>query len=118
MDRDKNLYKSNRSINIRSYLRWVAIGTISICISACVTTFFEKPDSVASTLTYPEFIAQVKQKQIEKVGISADRTQALVEAKDGKRTIVKLSPEDRQLIKILTENVVEIYVVPARDFNK
>lgn len=118
MHRDNNLDSSNRRINIRSYLQWVAIVTIAIGTSACSMTFLKKSDSVTNTLTYPEFIAQVKQKQIEKVGLSNDRTQALVEAKDGKRTIVKLSPDDPQLIQILTENVVEIYVVPARDFNK
>lgn len=89
--------------------------TIAVTTSACIDTFFKKSDSVTNTLTYPEFIAKVKQKQIEKVGISADRTQALVQAKDGQRTIVKLSPDDRQLISILTENVVEIYVMPASD---
>jgi cell division protease FtsH len=118
MHRGKNLAKSNRAIDIRSYLRWVAIGIIAISTSACVSTFFPKPDSVASTLTYPQFIAQVKQKQIEKVGISVDRTQALVQAKDGKKTIVKLSPGDPQLISILTENAVDVYVIPANNFNK
>jgi cell division protease FtsH len=118
MHRGKNLAKSNRAIDIRSYLRWVAIGIIAVSTSACVSTFFPKTDSVASTLTYPQFIAQVKQKQIEKVSLSSARTQALVEAKDGKRTIVKLSPADPQLISILTENTVDIYVIPANTFNK
>ncbi|PSB54976.1 hypothetical protein C7B77_16550 [Chamaesiphon polymorphus CCALA 037] len=92
--------------------------TIVTIASACDTTFFQKSDSVTNTLAYPEFIAKVKQKQIEKAGISADRTQALVEAKDGKKTIVKLSPDDSQLINILTENAVDIYVIPVRNFNK
>ncbi|AFY95495.1 ATP-dependent metallopeptidase FtsH/Yme1/Tma family protein [Chamaesiphon minutus] len=118
MHSEKNLDRANRNLNIRSYLQWVSIWTIAIGTSACVTTFFEKSDSVANTLTYPEFIAKVKQKKIEKISISNDRTQALVQAKDGEKTIVKLSPDDPQLINILTENVVKIYVIPAKDFNK
>jgi cell division protease FtsH len=48
--------------------------------------------------------------------LSADRSRAVVTAKDGTKALVNLPPNDNQLVNILTENVKgNIYVLPQND---
>jgi cell division protease FtsH len=83
---------------------------------ALATTFLEKPAPAQKTLKYSQFIQEVKQGEIENVGLSADRSRALVQAKDGTKALVNLPPNDNQLVNILTDNVKgNIYVLPQND---
>jgi ATP-dependent Zn protease len=64
------------------------------------------------SLEYNEFIQQVEQGKIKKVGLSADRTKALIKDREDTPIVVNLPAQNSQLIDILTKNSVEIYVIP------
>jgi cell division protease FtsH len=99
--------------------RWRNAGLyvlLAVVAIALATTFLEKPAPAQKTLKYSQFIQEVKQGDIENVGLSADRSRALVQAKDGTKMTVNLPPNDNQLINILTEKVKgNIYVLPQND---
>jgi cell division protease FtsH len=99
--------------------RWRNAGLyvlLTVVAIALATTFLEKPNPPQKTLKYSTFIQEVKRGEIENVGLSADRSRALVQAKDGTKMAVNLPPNDNQLINILTENVKgNIYVLPQND---
>jgi cell division protease FtsH len=99
--------------------RWRNAGLyvlLAVVAIALATTFLEKPAPAQKTLKYSQFIQEVKQGEIENVGLSADRSRALVQAKDGTKMTVNLPPNDNQLVNILTDNVKgNIYVLPQND---
>ena len=99
--------------------RWRNAGLyvlLAVVAIALATTFLEKPAPAQKTLKYSQFIQEVRQGEIENVGLSADRSRALVQAKDGTKALVNLPPNDNQLVSILTENVKgNIYVLPQND---
>ncbi len=99
--------------------RWRNAGLyvlLAVVAIALATTFLEKPAPAQKTLKYSQFIQEVKQGEIENVGLSADRSRALVQAKDGTKMTVNLPPNDNQLISILTDKVKgNIYVLPQND---
>jgi cell division protease FtsH len=99
--------------------RWRNAGLyvlLAVVAIALATTFLEKPAPALKTLKYSQFIQEVKRGEIENVGLSADRSKAQVQAKDGTKAFVNLPPNDNQLVSILTDNVKgNIYVLPAND---
>ena len=99
--------------------RWRNAGLyvlLAVVAIALATTFLEKPAPAQKTLKYSQFIQEVKQGEIENVGLSADRSRALVQSKDGTKAIVNLPPNDNQLVNILTDKVKgNIYVLPQND---
>ncbi len=99
--------------------RWRNAGLyvlLAVVAIALATTFLEKPAQTQKTLKYSQFIQEVKQGNIENVGLSADRSKALVQEKDGTKLTVNLPPNDNQLVSILTSNVKgNIYVLPQND---
>jgi cell division protease FtsH len=99
--------------------RWRNAGLyvlLAVVAIALATTFLEKPAPAQKTLKYSQFIQEVKRGEIENVGLSADRSKAQVQAKDGSKSFVNLPPNDNQLVEILTKNVKgNIYVLPAND---
>ncbi len=101
--------------------RWRNAGLyvlLAVVAIALATTFLEKPAQTEQKLKYSKFIQEVKQGEIENVGLSADRSIAKVQAKDGTKMVVNLPPNDNQLINILTDNVKgNIYVLPQNDDN-
>jgi hypothetical protein len=65
--------------------------------------------------SYSLFMLRVKQGEIDRVGLSADRSQALAHTKDGKKFIVNLPTDDKSLIETLTQHVKGgIYVSPGK----
>lgn len=66
--------------------------------------------SQSETWRYSKLINEVENGRVERVSISADRTQALVETLEGNRVSVNL-PNDPELIDILTKNNVDISVL-------
>jgi cell division protease FtsH len=100
--------------------RWRNAGLyvlLAVVAIALATTFLQ-PDKgqVQKTLKYSQFIQEVKAGNIENVGLSADRSKAQVQEKDGTKLSVNLPPNDNQLIDILTTNVKgNIYVLPQSD---
>jgi cell division protease FtsH len=79
--------------------------------SACMK-YFESA-SPPKTIAYSQFMQELKQGKIERVGLSADRRKALVHTKDGMKAIIKLPLNDQQLIDVLIANVKgDIYILP------
>jgi cell division protease FtsH len=100
--------------------RWRNAGLyvlLAVVAIALATTFLEpNKGQVQKTLKYSQFIQEVKAGNIENVGLSADRSKALVQEKDGTKLTVNLPPNDNQLVSILTSNVKgNIYVLPQND---
>jgi len=79
------------------------------------TSVFDKPSTESSTKTlrYSDFIEAVQDKEISRVLISPDNATAQVVENDGSRSEVNLAP-DKDLLKILTENNVDIAVTPTK----
>ena len=71
------------------------------------------PANAPRSLRYSDFIEAVQANQISRVLISPDRGTALVVESDGRRAEVNLAP-DKDLLKILTDNKVDIAVQPTR----
>jgi cell division protease FtsH len=76
----------------------------------------QQPQS-RETWRYSQFLQEVQQGNIESVKISGDRTKAFVPAQDGTPILVNLPPGDTELIDILSENNVDIAVLPQSDDN-
>jgi cell division protease FtsH len=99
--------------------RWRNAGLyvlLAVVAIALATTFLEKPAPAQKSLKYSQFIQEVNRGEIENVGLSADRSKALVQAKDGTKAIVNLPPNDNQLVSILTDKVKgNIYVLPQNE---
>jgi len=97
--------------------RWRNAGLyalLAIVVIALATTFLEKPTQSQKVWKYSEFIQEVEGGKIERVGLSSDRTKALVTAQDGNKVIVNL-PNDPDLVNILTSKGVDIAVLPQSD---
>lgn len=97
--------------------RWRNAGLyvlLAIVVLALATAFFDKQPPARQTWRYSQFIDAVTNHKVEKVGISADRTQAQVVTQDGSRVLVNL-PNDPELIDLLTRNNIDISVLPQSD---
>nr|WP_199294933.1 MULTISPECIES: ATP-dependent zinc metalloprotease FtsH3 [unclassified Trichocoleus] len=87
---------------------------LAIVVIALGTTFLEKQPQSRETWKYSKLIEEVQEGRIERVGLSADRTRALVTAQSGDKVVVNL-PNDPDLINILTSKNVDIAVLPQSD---
>ncbi|MEB3340453.1 ATP-dependent zinc metalloprotease FtsH3 [Okeania sp.] len=87
---------------------------LAIVVIALATAFFDQQPQTRETWKYSQFIQQIENKNVDKVSISADRTVARVKAADG--TIFRVNlPNDPDLINILTQNRVDISVLPQNE---
>ncbi|MFN4280253.1 ATP-dependent zinc metalloprotease FtsH3 [Thermosynechococcus sp.] len=84
---------------------------LAIVVLALATAFFDRQPTTKQIWSYSEFIQQVESKQITKVSITPDRSQAQAITQDGTRVLVNL-PNDPELLDILTTNNVDIAVLP------
>ena len=97
--------------------RWRNAGLyalLAIVVIALATAFFDQQPQTRETWKYSQFIQQVETNNVDKVSISADRTVARVKAADGTIFQVNL-PNDPDLINILTQNKVDISVLPQNE---
>lgn len=97
--------------------RWRNAGLyalLAIVVIALGTAFLDKQPQSRETWKYSKLIQEVQDGRIERVGLSADRTKALVTAQDGSKIIVNL-PNDPDLISILSTKGVDISVLPQSD---
>ncbi|WP_404783864.1 ATP-dependent zinc metalloprotease FtsH3 [Altericista sp. CCNU0014] len=97
--------------------RWRNAGLyvlLGIVVLALATSLLDRQPVAKESWRYSQLIEAVEKQQIEKIGLSADRSQAQVVTADGTRVQVNLPP-DPQLIDILTENKVDINVLPPSD---
>jgi cell division protease FtsH len=88
---------------------------LAIVVVSLATAFFDKQPQRGETLRYSQFIEQVQEGKIEKVQISADRRIARVRTPNSSSYSIVNLPDDRDLINILTQNKVDISVLPQSD---
>jgi cell division protease FtsH len=86
-----------------------------IVVLALVTAFFDRQPQAREVLTYSEFVQKVESNQIDRVNLSADRTQAQVPNPNGGQPYLVNIPNDPDLINLLTEHNVDIAVQPQSD---
>ncbi|MEA5512020.1 ATP-dependent zinc metalloprotease FtsH3 [Crocosphaera sp. UHCC 0190] len=88
-----------------------------IVVLALASAFLDNNNSQSrESLTYSEFINRVETHKIDRVTLSADRTQARVpNPNNGAPLLVNLPPNDAELINILSKNGVDIAVQPQND---
>ena len=97
------------------------LRNIGLYVLAVITVIFigtsvlDKPnaENATKTLRYSDFIEAVQDKEISRVLISPDNGTAQVVENDGSRSEVNLAP-DKDLLKILTDNDVDIAVQPTK----
>ncbi len=97
--------------------RWRNTGLyvlLAIVVIALGTAFLDRQPQSRETWRYSKLLNEVENHKVERVSISADRTQALVKTLEGKRVVVNL-PNDPEIIDILTQNNVDISVMPQSD---
>ena len=87
---------------------------LAIVVVALGTAFLDKQPQTRQTWAYSRLIDEVQSHKIETVKISADRTKAQVIDREGTPILVNL-PNDPQLIDILSDNGVDISVLPQND---
>ncbi|MDJ1177969.1 ATP-dependent zinc metalloprotease FtsH3 [Roseofilum sp. BLCC_M91] len=97
--------------------RWRNAGLyalLAIVVIALGTALFDQQPQPTQTWPYSQLIDEVETGQVERVNLSADRTRALVTAENGEKILVNL-PNDPDLLNILTQNNVDISVLPPSD---
>ena len=87
---------------------------LAIVVVALGTAFLDKQPQASQTWPYSRLIDEVQNNRVETVKISADRTKAQVIDREGTPILVNL-PNDPQLIDILSDNGVDIAVLPQGD---
>ena len=87
---------------------------LAIVVVALGTAFLDKQPQASQTWPYSRLIDEVQANKVETVKISADRTRAQVIDREGTPILVNL-PNDPQLIDILSDNGVDIAVLPQGD---
>lgn len=104
--------KNNKKWRSAGLYALLAIVVISLAVS-----FLDQQPQSRETWRYSEFLQEVQTGNIESVKISSDRSQAFVPAQDGTPILVNLPPGDTELIDILSDNNVDISVLPQNDDN-
>ena len=97
--------------------KWRNIGLyaiLAVVVVALATAFLDRSPNNPPSWKYSEFIDEVQTNKVERVNLSADRSQAIATARDGQRYVVNL-PNDPELIDILSDNKVDISVLPQSD---
>ena len=87
---------------------------LAIVVVALGTAFLDKQPQSRQTWAYSKLIDEVESGKVETVKITADRTKAQVIDRDGTPILVNL-PQDRAFIDILSDNGVDIAVLPQND---
>ena len=96
----------------RKLLAPIFLGLI-ISTSSCGIIPYQQKENNLRRMSYKEFIEAVQDREISRVLISPDNATAQVVEIDGSRSEVNLVP-DKDLLKILTENNVDIAVTPKK----
>ena len=96
----------------RKLLAPIFLGLI-ISTTSCGIIPDRQKENNLRRMSYSDFIEAVKDKEISRVLISPDNGTAQIVENDGSRSEVNLAP-DKDLLKILTENNVDIAVTPTK----
>ena len=102
--------------------RWRNAGLYAllvVVVIALASIIFESPGQEVSTWRYSRLISTVESnqgQQISRINISSDRTKAeFTDPENEDRRVVVNLPNDPDLINILTDNGVDIVVLPQSD---
>ena len=98
--------------------RWRNAGLyvlLVVVVIALATAFFDKPRQETESWRYSRFVDQIQAGQVEKVYISADRSQARFPNPDGTGRVLVNLPSDPGLVDLLTKNNVDIEVQRQTD---
>ncbi|PSF37704.1 cell division protein FtsH [Aphanothece hegewaldii CCALA 016] len=104
----------NKNNNNKKWRNAGLYALLLIVVLALGSAFLERQPEPHTTWKYSKFLEEVRNRTVESVRLSADRTRAKVPTQDGTQVYVNL-PNDPQLINILTENGVDISVEPQKD---
>ena len=95
-------------------MKRLLLAPLFLIISGCgYLSMINQSKDYTKTLRYSDFIDAVQEKEISRILISPENAKAQVIGEDGLRYEVNLAP-DKDLLKILTENNVDIKVTPTR----
>ena len=95
-------------------MKCLLLAPLFLIISSCnYLPMINQSEDYTKTLRYSDFIDAVQEKEISRVLIYPDNAKAQVIGEDGARYEVNLAP-DKNLLKILTENNVDIAVTTTR----
>ena len=86
-----------------------------IVVLALASAFLDRQPQSREVLSYSNFIHRVESNQVDRVNLSADRTQAQVPNPSGGQPFLVNLPNDPDLINILTKHNVDIAVQPQSD---
>ena len=99
--------------------RWRNAGLYAllfIVVIALGTAFFDNSQAQnRETWRYSEFIQKVENREVQKVSLSSDRSTALVKTTNEENDKLVTLVNDPDLINTLTENNVDISVLPQTD---
>ncbi|MEM1278748.1 MAG: ATP-dependent zinc metalloprotease FtsH3 [Cyanobacteria bacterium P01_D01_bin.6] len=98
--------------------RWRNAGLYAllvVVVIALATAIFDNPGQESQTWRYSQFLDAVENNQIERVSISADRSQARFTDPSGGGQVTVNLPNDPELISTLETNDVDIAVFPQND---
>jgi cell division protease FtsH len=104
-------------VNKNNNKKWRNVGLYAlllIVVLALASAFLERQPQAPATWKYSQFLEEVNKHQIHTVKLSADRTKAVVTTPEGTQVQVNL-PNDPELINTLTQNGVDISVLPQKD---
>lgn len=104
----------NKNNNNKKWRNAGLYALLLIVVLALGSAFLDRQPEPHTTWKYSKFLEEVRNRTVESVRLSADRTRAKVPTQDGTQVYVNL-PNDPQLINILTENGVDISVEPQKD---
>ncbi len=98
--------------------RWRNVGLYVLIVVVVIvvgTSFLDRPNpsSASRTLRYSDFVEAVEDNQVSRVLLSPDQGTAQIVESDGRRAQVNLAP-DKDLLKLLTDNNVDIAVQPTK----
>ena len=95
-------------------MKRLLLAALLLMISGCdYSSILNQSEDHTKTKRYSDFIEAVQEKEIIRVLINPDNSTAEVIDEDGLRYKVNLAP-DKDLLKILTENNVDIAVTPTK----
>ena len=95
-------------------MKRLLLAALLLMISGCgYSSILNQSEDHIKTKSYSDFIEAVQEKEIIRVLINPDNSTAEVFDAYGLRYEVNLAP-DKELLKILTENNVDIAVTPTK----
>jgi cell division protease FtsH len=95
--------------------RWIQTGLYILPVVVGIVlaiALFEKPRQDIETWQYNHFISEVESGRIDRIAISADRTQAKFSNPNGEGNVIVNLPSDPDLVKLLNDSGVDITISP------